>query len=175
MSVSGSKPWPDLDLLGMIRDATNHFVENCLVDVQARTGAAALSVVEEDRVGRAGNAGLHVGVVEHDVGRLAAELQRNLLQISGSRLQDELAHLGRAGERDLVDIGVRRQSSTGRFAVAGNNVDDAVWESGFGDEFGQQQRAQRSLFRRLQHHRASGGQRRDPASMRPSARGSSRE
>jgi hypothetical protein len=39
--------------------------------------------VEEDRVGRAVDGQLKVGVVEQDVGRLAAQLQQDLLDRAG--------------------------------------------------------------------------------------------
>ena len=85
-------------------------------------------MVEEDGVGGAGNGGLHVGIVEDDVGRLAAQLQRNLLQIAGSGLQNQLAHFGRAGEGDLVHVRMRGQRSAGGLAVAGNDIDYAFGE-----------------------------------------------
>ena len=49
---------------------------------------------------------LEVGVGEDDVGRLAAELERHALdRLRGAR-GDRAADLGRAGERDLGDVGV---------------------------------------------------------------------
>ena len=50
---------------------------------------------------------VHVGVLEDDVRRLAAELERRLLDRAGGELHDPPADDGRAGERDLVDVGVR--------------------------------------------------------------------
>ena len=88
-------------------------VEDLLLDVQARAGVAALAVVEEDRVGRARDRRLQVGVGVDDVGRLAAELQADLLQVAGGRLDDQLADLGRAGERDLVDVVVGGERRAG--------------------------------------------------------------
>jgi len=73
-----------------------------LLDVQARPGYAALPVVEEDRVGGALD-GVRPGVVENDVGALAAELQGQLLQVAGpGGRDDQLADLGGTGEGDLV-------------------------------------------------------------------------
>ena len=45
-----------------------------------------------------------VGVLEDDVGGLAAQLQRYLLDVRGSRPHDGAPNLGRAGEGDLVDL-----------------------------------------------------------------------
>ena len=83
-------------------------------------------MVEEDRAGRAGHGRVHVGVGEHDVRRLAAQLQRDLLQVARRGLDDQLADLGGAGEGDLVDVRVRGQRRAGRLAVAGHDVDHAV-------------------------------------------------
>jgi len=53
------------------------------------------------------------GVVEDDVGRLPAELEGQLLARSGDGAGDRLAHLGRAGERDLVDVVVLDDRAAG--------------------------------------------------------------
>jgi hypothetical protein len=47
---------------------------------------------------------VEVGVVEHDVCRLAAELERQALQVARRRALDLLPDLRRAGEEDLVDV-----------------------------------------------------------------------
>ena len=131
-----------------------------LLDVEPRARAAALPVIEEDGAGRAGNGGVEVGVVEDDVRRFAAEFERNFLQIAGGRLQDQLADFGRAGERDFVDIRMRRERGAGRFAVARNDIHHAVGNAGFLNQFAEQQRRERRLLGRFQHDRASGRQRR---------------
>ena len=51
------------------------------------------------RVGRDGG---DVGVVEHDGGGLAAELQRHPLHLLAADAHDALARRGRPGEGDLV-------------------------------------------------------------------------
>jgi len=76
---------------------------------EARAGAAALAVVEEDGAGGAGNRRFDIGIAEDDRRRLAAQFQRYLLQIAGGGLDDELADLGRSGEGDLVDPFMRGQ------------------------------------------------------------------
>jgi hypothetical protein len=54
---------------------------------------------------------------EDDVGRLAAELERDALEVAGGLRRDLLADLGRAGERDLVDVDVLDQViANGRIA-----------------------------------------------------------
>ena len=84
-------------------------------DEEARAGAAALAVIEEDGHGGAGNGGFEIGVVDDDVGRFAAEFERNFLQVAGRGVNDELADFGRAGEGDFVDVHDARRARHRRF------------------------------------------------------------
>ena len=76
------------------------------------------------------DAGLHglreVGVIEHDVGRLAAEFLRDALHGRRSGLRDQHAGAGRAGERHHVDIGVRRERCANAGAIAVDEVEHAL-------------------------------------------------
>ena len=58
------------------------------------------------RVDHALDGAVEVGVLEDDERRLAAELERQLLAAAGGRLADDPADFGRAGEGDLVDVGM---------------------------------------------------------------------
>ena len=77
-----------------------------LLHEEARAGAADLALVEPDGVDEALDGAVEIGVLEDDVGRLAAELEAEALAGAGGGLADDLADLGRAGEGDLVDIGM---------------------------------------------------------------------
>ena len=55
---------------------------------------------------------LEVGVVEHDGGRLAAQLEEQALHRRGALLHDPPADRGRAGERDEVDLAATATSSS---------------------------------------------------------------
>jgi hypothetical protein len=79
---------------------------DALLHEDARAGAADLPLVEPDRVDHALDDAVEVGVVEDDEGRLAAELQRQLLAAPGGGRADDAADLGGAGEGDLVDVRV---------------------------------------------------------------------
>src|SRR5262249_1674294 len=103
------EPRANLDLLCFGRHAFDDLVEDVLVRIEPRSGAAALAVIEEDRAGGAGNCRADVRVAKNDRGRLAAEFERYLLQIAGRGFDDELADFGRSGERNLVDIVVGRE------------------------------------------------------------------
>ena len=88
-------------------------------DEQPRAGTAALALVEEQAEVRAFDGRIHVGVGKDDVGALAAQFQRDALEIGpGRRLHDQLADFGRAGEGDLVDIHVLGDRRAGGFAVS---------------------------------------------------------
>ena len=104
---------------------------------------------------------LGAGVVEDDVGALAAELQGQLLQVAGGgRRDDQLAHRGGTGERHLVHVHMSGQGRSGGLAEAGYHVHDAGRHASLGDEPGQPQRGQRGLLGRLEHHAVARGQRR---------------
>ena len=96
-------------------------------------------------------------VVEDDVGGLAAELEGDLLVGAGDRAGDRLADLGRAGEGDLVDVGVRHDRAAG-VAGAGDDVDDARREVGLLADLGEEQRGQRGGLGRLEDDRVAARQ-----------------
>ena len=77
-----------------------------LLHEEARAGAADVALVEVDPVDDPLDRLVERRVVEDDVGRLAAELERELLPAAGDRAHDLLADLGRPGERDLVHVRV---------------------------------------------------------------------
>ena len=78
--------------------------------------------------------GVEIGIFVNDVGRFATEFQRDFFQITGSGMDDELSDFCRAGEGDLVDMRMSRQSCAGGFPVARDDVDNAIREAGFADE-----------------------------------------
>jgi hypothetical protein len=52
---------------------------------------------------------LEVGVLEHDEWSVAAQLERQALELLSRHLHDPLADIGRAGEADLPDDGMRQK------------------------------------------------------------------
>ena len=83
-----------------------------------------MALVEVDPVDDALDRLVEGAVVEDDVRGLAAELERELHARARELALDRLADLGRAGERDLVEVGVLDEVRSGR-AVARDDVDDA--------------------------------------------------
>ena len=101
-------------------------------DEHARAGAATLAMVKEQPHVRALDGLIHVGVGKDDVRALAAQFQRDALQIGFSRrLLDEMPHFGGTGEGNFVDVHVARDSGAGGGAKAGKNIHHACREAGF--------------------------------------------
>jgi hypothetical protein len=92
---------------------------------------AHLARVEEDRE-RCADAGLHeIGIGEDERGRLAAQLQRDALQVARRRLDDLLADPGRSGERDLVDPGMLDRRLACLMAITSHHVQHAFGKARF--------------------------------------------
>ncbi len=116
-----------------------------------------MTLVEEDAVDDALDRLVHGGVVEDDVGGLAAELEGHLLVGAGDGTGDGLADVGGAGEGDLVDARVLDDRATG-LAGAGEDVDDTRREVGLLADLGEEQRGQRGGLGGLEDHRVAAGQ-----------------
>ena len=105
-------------------------------------------------------ASAEVGVLQHDGGRLAAELQEQPLHGRRALFHDPLADHRRAGERDQVDLGRQRQFLTHEVIRCGDHVDDTGWDVGLlGDQPAQPGRVERGVRRRLEHDGVAGAQR----------------
>jgi hypothetical protein len=97
----------DLEGLDVGLELLHELVVDGSLDVDAGTGAAALAVVEEEAKGGPANGVVEVGVVKDNVGRLATELEGDLLEVgAGGSLEDGPAGEGGAGESDLFDLHV---------------------------------------------------------------------
>ncbi len=96
-------------------------------------------------------------VVEDDVRGLAAELEREPLAAAGEAALDLLAHLGRAGEGDLVDGCLHERRAGG--AVPGQDVHDAGGQLGLAQDVAEGERGQWRRLGRLEHGRVAGGER----------------
>jgi hypothetical protein len=98
-------------------------------------------------------------VVEHDVRRLAAELERERDVTPRELALDRLADVGGAGERDLVDPFVPDEVRPGR-AVTREDVDDAGRHLCLPADVGKQERRQRRRLGGLEHDRVPARERR---------------
>ena len=140
------------------RPAT-HVVVLVGVHEQARARVAGLAGVVVDRLVGALDRHVEVGVGQDDVGRLAAQLERDPLERAAGLGADLAPDGGRAGERDLVDVLVVDQRRAG-LAVAGDHVEHALGQPRLERQLAQPQARQRRLLGGLEHDRAARRQRR---------------
>ncbi len=150
----------DLQLLNrrleFLREGIVHAVLH--VDtVDAHTGLPGVAVL-----------GLHgalhrlvqVGIVEHQEGRVAAQLQRNLLDAWRALLHQLGADFGGPSESDLAHDGVSGQLVADIARRAGHHAEHAFGDAGALGQLGQRQGGERRLAGGLDHHGAAGRQRR---------------
>src|ERR671922_268248 len=95
-------------------------------------------------------------VGEHDVGRLAAELERHALDGLRGKRSDALAYVGRTCERDLGDVRVLDEMLAHRPSSADDDIQDAFGDPGLQSKLLELQGGERRERRRLQHDRVAG-------------------
>src|SRR4029077_15282466 len=127
-----------------------------LLDQDAASGRADLSLVDEDTEQRTVGGGLEVGIGEKTVGRLAAEFKRDPFHSVCRLLHDDLAHTRAAGKCDLVHIWMLYERRASGFSAAGNDVHDSRVKSYLAKPFRKLECRQGRLLGRLQDARASG-------------------
>src|SRR3977135_4027525 len=96
-----------------------------------RARGADLALVEPDAEGGAAGGDVEVGRVgQHDVGRLAAALEPDLLHVGFAGVaQEVLADLGRSGEGDDVDVHVAAERLARGLAEARQHVEHALGDA----------------------------------------------
>src|ERR1019366_2106561 len=153
------------DLHGLYRllEVVHETLVGAVLHQYARAGAAVLSRVVEDRIGRSRGRGFDVGVGEDDVGALSPELEGHPLYLLGAPGHDLLADLGRAGEADLADGGMGHKAPADHRAPAGQDLENALGDAGLQGQLAQADRRQRCQVRRLQHDRIARSERRPEA------------
>ena len=131
-----------------------------LVHELSGSGLAGLPAHQQEPEQGAVDRQLEVGVVEHDVGALAAEFQGDLLDVAGGRPRHGPADLRRPGERDLADVPVLGEPRADDRTGTGDDVEYARGKADFVCRPGQFEQGQRRLIVRFQHDRVACGQRR---------------
>ena len=126
---------------------------------QPRACTADLPLIEPNRVNQPFDRAIQIGVIKHDVRRLAAQLQSQRLARACRRLTNAAPHGGGAGKGDLVDI-LMGNNHLAHSAITGDNVNHTLRQSSLTANVSKKQRRQRSILRRLQHHRVAHRQRR---------------
>ena len=129
------------------------------LDEHPRRHHAALAAVHADHGGHR-HLRLEVGVVEHDVGRLAAELEEQALHRRAALLEDALAGDGGSGEGDEVDERADGQLLADEVVGRRDHVEDPGGDVGLlGDEAAEVRRVPRRVGCRLEDHGVAGGER----------------
>ena len=100
------------------------------MDQRARAGDAGLAGRRENAGDHALHRFIEIGIVENDVRRLPAELERDVLDAFRAQAVDVLARAVAAGEGDLGDVAMRDQRLAHFVAESGDDVDDSRRESG---------------------------------------------
>ena len=152
----------DPDPAGLVREALHELVVDGALDEDPRAGRADLSLREVDAEHRADDRLVEVGVGEDDRRRLAAELERHALDRARARAHDRAARDGRAGERELVDVGVLGERGAGELAEARDHVEDARRSSGLQADPAQLEARERCELGRLEDDGVPRRQRRRP-------------
>ena len=133
-------------------------VEQLLGDEESRRRVARLAAVVVDAGEGALDRALDVGVGQHDVGRLAAELERHALEVAPRARADLAADRGRPREGDLVHARVCDERGAG-LAVAGDDVEHAGRDARLEGELAEAQRGERGLLGGLEDGGAARGER----------------
>src|SRR4051812_15860555 len=134
-------------------DPLDELLADRAMDDQPRTRVAGLAAVVEDPPADRRRRGFEVSDVREDeLWALPAELERNGLDVGPPhRPKERPAHLGRAGEGDLVDIAVASERVAEDGPRPGHDIEDAVGQAGLRRQLGEAERGQRRLAGGFQH------------------------
>jgi hypothetical protein len=139
--------------------ALDRLVVHAAWHVQALERHANLAGGHERRERHPGDRALvQHGVVEHDRGVVAAELERHVGDVPGGDLHDSLAARGRAREADVLDARVAHHDRAEHGVLAGDHVQHTGRQP-LSDLAQRQHRRQRRSRRRLGDHRVPRHQR----------------
>src|SRR5437588_6364272 len=112
-------------------DSLAEFLQDRLLDEGPGPGAAVLAGITEHAADGIRGSDLQVRVVEDDIRRFSAQLQRDSRDVRRGPLQDADAGRGLPRERDLVDARVARESIAGARSWSHDHIEDALGQPGF--------------------------------------------
>jgi hypothetical protein len=121
---------------------------------------AGLSGIAELGRHRALDRGIDIGIVEHDKRRIAAELERDLLDGAGALRHQQFSDFGRAGEGEFAHDRIAGEFLADRARTTRHHGYHAIGNSSALGKFAQRERRIGRIGRRFDHHGAAGGQRR---------------
>ena len=96
-----------------------------------------------------------IGIFQEDIGRFTAQFLHHPLDRGSGCLRHQHPGAGRSGDRDHIDIGMRRQRCADHFAHAADEVKHPRRCSGIVHYLRKQQRAERRHFAGLDHQGAA--------------------
>ena len=130
-----------------------------LLHQQARAAQADLAGVLEGGAEQGVQVCAPVAVGEHQRGVLAAQFQRDLLQLRPGQSGDAPAHRGAAGERHGLDGRMQHQRFAHGRPAAVHDVQHATRQADLGRQHAQHRRGGGCDLGRFGHHGVAGGQR----------------
>src|SRR5215472_2939600 len=136
----------EFDALGLFGHGFDKLGVDLLLDKDAAACRANFALIDKDAKERAVHGGFPVCIGEENVGGFAAEFERDALEGVGGALDD-----------DFADVWMRDDGGAGGFAKTIDDVDHAGWQACFFKPVGKFERGERSLFGRLEHAGATGG------------------
>ncbi len=153
---AGPVSGPDDHPAHLLREERENLVVDSPLDEDPVRAHAGLARIAELRGDQAVDGLLDGRVVEDDVRRVPAELEREPLHLAGREADQLLADLGRAGERDLADAAVAEQRLGDHPRGArGEQVHDAGRRACVLDRAQDQRRGERRRARGLHDARAA--------------------
>ena len=133
-----------------------YFVQTLGRHQQTGGGGAGLAAVEVGGENGFGNGIGKVGIVQNNVGRFAAQFERNAFHGVGRALGNGFAHAGGAGEADFVNIRVDGELIAHHGAGAVQDIDHAFGNAGCMDAFHHHLGLLGRKLGGLDHHGATG-------------------
>ena len=124
----------------------------------ARERGARLARVEVALEDAIGDGGRQVGVLEDDVGRLAAKFERDTLYHLGGELHHSFAGARRSGEGDHVGLRVSHDRLTDDGTESGQHIEDALGKTDVVHDLGEEEGVDRRDLARLQDDGAARGE-----------------
>ena len=164
--VAGSSGSPTARDPSAASDQIDHLVVDVLVDVEPGRERTSLTGQQRRAERGAGGCRVEVGIGEHDVRRLAPQLEGQRGEVAGRRRHQRTGRGAASGEADLVHPGMSGQRRSG-LGSADHDIEHALGQSGLERQLGESQHPERRQFGRLGHHGVAGGQRRSALLAHP--------
>src|SRR5262249_18086648 len=130
LHYAGFQPVADLHCRYLVGELLRESLVHAVLHEDTIRADAGLPGVAELRGERAFDGAVEMGVGEPDEGRVAAELERDLLHRARALRHQLLAHFGRAGERELAHERVGRQLLADGARRAGDDAQHALGYAG---------------------------------------------